>query len=499
MLALVAVKLAIHLPLLSRYGYFRDELYFLDCGRHLSWGYVDLAPLTAWVSRLLLELGGALPLLRVVSAVAGAALVALTMVLAQRLGGGRFAQALGGVAVIVAPIFLAFSSLYSMNVFEPLFWTGCALVIVHIVRSGDSRWWLLFGAIAGIGLENKHSMLFFGFATAVAVVLTPLRRELARRWIWLGAGIALLLFIPNLIWQIQNDFPTLEDLRNVRETGKNIELAPLAFIGQQILIVHPVLLPVWLAGLWFLFAGRGRGFRVIGWIFAVFFVTMLALKGKAYYLAAIYPLALAAGGVAVEGVIDAAFLRAGEALGVCRRARRGVVLGAVLAPIVTPLLSPAGLVAYQERLGMAPGKTEVNHVGPLPQMFGDQFGWPELVADVARVYDALPENERAVACIFTGNYGEAGAINLFGPSHGLPPAISGHQTHSMWGPGDCTGEVVIVLQVGAASLAEVFDSVEVAGNHFHPWGMAEENRDILVCRGMKMPLAELWPQLKHWN
>jgi len=146
-----------------------------------------------------------------------------------------------------------------------------------------------------------------------------------------------------------------------------------------------------------------------------------------------------------------------------------------------------------------PAKTEVNHVGPLPQMFGDQFGWPELVAEVARVYDALPENERAVACIFTGNYGEAGAINLFGPSHGLPPAISGHQTHSMWGPGDCTGDVVIVLQVRAASLTDIFDSVEVAGNHFHPWGMAEENRDILVCRGMKMPLAELWPRLKHWN
>jgi hypothetical protein len=499
LLALVAVKLAIHLPLLGRYGYFRDELYFLDCGRHLSWGYVDLAPLIAWIARGLLELGGSLPLLRLVSAIAGAALVAMTMVLAQRLGGDRFAQALAGIAVIVAPIFLAFSSLFAMNVFEPLIWTGCALVIVHIIRTGDSRWWLLFGALAGIGLENKHSMLFFGFATAVAVVLTPLRRELGRRWIWLGAGVALLLFMPNLVWQVQNGFPTLEDLRNVRETGKNVELAPLAFLGQQILIIHPVLLPVWLAGLWFLIAGRGRRFRVIGWIFVVFFTTMLALKGKAYYVAPIYPLVLAAGGVAFESAID----RLSSTL--ARRSAHAavlavvVVLGAALAPIAIPLLSPADLVAYQQGLGIAPSKTEVNHVGPLPQMFGDQFGWEELVADVARVFHALPEDERAAACIFTGNYGEAGAINLFGPSLGLPPAISGHQTHSMWGPGDCTGEVVIVLQVGADDLAEVFDSVEVAGSHFHPWGMAEENRDILVCRGLKMPLAELWPQLKHWN
>ncbi len=499
LLALVAVKLAIHLPLLSRYGYFRDELYFLDCGRHLSWGYVDLAPLTGWVSRVLLELGAALPLLRLVSAVAGAALVALTMVLARQLGGGRFAQALAGVAVIVSPIFLAFSSLFSMNVFEPLIWTGCALVIVHIVRTGDSRWWLLFGALAGIGLLNKHSMLFFGFATAVAIVLTPLRRELGRRWIWLGAGVALLLFLPNVIWQFQNGFPTLEDLRNVRETGKNVEFAPLAFIGQQILIVHPVLLPVWLAGLWFLFMGRGRRFRVIGWIFAVFFTTLLVLKGKAYYVAPIYPLVLAAGGVAFESAIAA--LPSARVRRIAQGAVFAVVAvsGAALSAIAIPLLSPADLVAYQERIGLARSKTEVNHVGPLPQMFGDQFGWPELVADVAQIYHALPEDERAAACIFTGNYGEAGAINLFGPSHGLPPAISGHQTHSMWGPGDCTGEVVITLQIGADDIAGIFDSVEVAGSHFHPWGMAEENHEILVCRGLKMPLDELWPQLRHWN
>ena len=499
LLALVAVKLAIHLPLLGRYGYFRDELYFLDCGRHLAWGYVDLAPLIAWVARVLLELGGALPLLRLVSAVAGAALVALTVVLAQRLGGGRFAQALAGIAVIVAPIFLASSSLFSMNVFEPLIWTGCALVIVHIIRSGDSRWWLLFGALAGIGLENKHSMIFFGFATAVAVILTPLRRELTRRWIWLGAGVALLLFTPNIVWQVQHGFPTLEDLRNVRETGKNIELSPVAFIGEQIFIVHPVLLPVWLSGLWFLFVGRGRGFRVIGWIFAVLFTTLLVLKGKGYYVAPIYPLVLAAGGVAFEGAIDVL------SSGWVRRAARGAVLavvvvfGAVVAPLVVPLLSPAGLVAYQEGLGIAPSKTEVNHEGPLPQMFGDQFGWPELVAEVEGIYNSLPEDDRAVACVVTGNYGEAGAVNLFGSRYGLPRAISGHQTHFLWGPGDCTGEVVIVLQYPADRLAEIFESVEEAGRHHHAWGMAEENHPIHLCRGLKMPLAELWPQLKHWN
>jgi hypothetical protein len=499
LLALVAVKLAIHLPLLGRYGYFRDELYFLDCGRHLAWGYVDLAPLTGWIARLLLELGGSLWLLRLVPALAGAALVALTMVLAQRLGGGRFAQGLAGVAVIVVPVLLAFASLFTMNALEPLFWTGCALAVVQVIRSGDSRWWLVYGAVAGVGLMNKHSMLFFGFATAVAVLLTPLRRELGRRWIWLGAGIALLLFLPNIVWQAANDFPTLEDLSNVREIGKNVELAPTAFVVEQILIVHPVLAPVWLAGLWALFAGRARGFRAIGWIFVVVFTTLLLLKGKSYYVAPIYPLALAAGGVAFEGWTER--LRVGRARLSVRAAVLAIVvlLGALLAPMFVPVLAPEDLVAYQNRIGLAPSKTEVAHVGPLPQYFGDQFGWPELVAEVARIFHALPEEEREVACIFAGNYGEAGAVNLFGPEHGLPRAISGHQTHWFWGPGDCTGEVVIVLQGSAEGLAEVFTSVEEAGSHHHPWGMAEENRPIHVARGIKVPLDDLWPQVKHWN
>jgi hypothetical protein len=500
LLALVAVKLAIHLPLLGRYGYFRDELYFLDCGRHLAWGYVDHAPLVGLISRVLLELGASLPLLRLVPALAGAALVALTMVLARQLGGGRFAQTVAGIAVIVSPIMLVLASLFTMNAFEPLIWVGGALVLVHIIRTGDSRWWLLFGAIAGVGLENKHSILFFGFATAVAVVLTPLRRELGRRWIWLGLAVALLLFLPNLIWQAGHGFPTIEDLHSVRESGKNVVLSPVAFVVEQIVIIHPVLLPVWLAGLWYLFAGRGRGFRAIGWTFAAFFATMLVLAGKSYYVAPAYPLPLAAGGAALEAWF--ARLPAGWAGG--RSARVAVValivvLGAATMPMFVPLLAPADLVAYQERLGFGPSRTEVGHVGPLPQYFGDQFGWPELVAEVARIYHGLPEEDRAVACIFAGNYGEAGAVNLFGPALGLPRAISGHQTYWLWGPGDCTGDVVIVLQGSAEGLGEVFDSVEEAGRHHHPWGMAEENGPIYVCRGLDRPLDELWPRLKHWN
>jgi len=498
-LALVAAKLAIHLLLSNRPGYFRDELYFLDCARHLDWGYVDCAPLVAVYAKVALLLGGSLPALQLIGALGGAATIVLTVLLAWRLGGGRFAQALAGLAVLVVPVNLAIASVLSMNAFEPLFWMGCAYVLVRIVQTGDSRLWLAFGALAGLGLMNKHSTIFFGAAVAIAVLATPLRRELRRPWIWLGALVALAVFAPNLIWQWQHGFPTLEDLRNVRESGKNVVLSPLAFLGTQVKMMHPVLLPLWLGGLWSLLAGRLRRYRALGIAFLALLAIMMAMKGKNYYVAPAYPMLLAAGAVALEGWLERrAWTRARLWL---RAAVLAVVAlaGAVAAPLVLTILGPEQYLDYQDRLGVGPSKTEVNHEGPLPQLYGDQFGWPEFVAEVARIYHALPEEGRAKACILASNYGEAGAINLFGPRYGLPPAISGHQTHWLWGWGDCTGEVLIWTQAKYWGLGEVCGSVEIGGEHHHLWGMAEEDGPIAVCRDLKVPMAELWPEIKHWN
>ena len=496
---LCAVKLLLHVPGLFRYGYFRDELYFLDCGRHLQLGYVDHAPLVALYAKVALLLGGSLPALRILPALAGTALVALAMVLARRLGGDRFAQVLAGLAVIVAPIYLAIPSILSMNVFEPLFWMGGALAIVRIVQTGDSRLWLVFGLLMGLGIENKHSCLFFCAAVALAVIVTPLRRELAKPWIWLGAALALLLFLPNLAWQWQHGFPTLEDLSNVRASGKNVALPPLAVLAQQTVILHPVTLPVWLSGLWFLLLGARRRFAVLGLAFLFLLAMMMALHGKDYYLAPAYPMLLAAGAVAIErwlGALSRPVLQ--------RAARVGVLAlvgtaGALTAPLALPLLDPDSFVAYQHALGVAPQKTEVAHEGPLPQLWGDQFGWPELVADVAAVYDSLPRQERARAVIFASNYGEAGAINLLGPHYRIPPAVCAHQTHSLWGPPEHEPATLIWLQWPRESLERFCGSVEEAGRHSHPWGMEEENRPIYICRDLKVPLAELWPRLTHWN
>ena len=492
-------KLAIHLPLASRYGYFRDELYFLDCGRHLDWGYVDHAPLIGLVSRLALLLGGSLPVLRGIAALAGAGVVVLAMLMAARLGGGRFAQLLAGLAVLVAGGNLAMGSLFSMNAFEPLFWMGCAYVLIRIVQTGDSRLWLVFGLLAGLGLENKHSMIFFGAAMLLGILVTRERRELMRPWIWAGAALALLLFLPNLIWQWRHDFPTLEDLRNVKETGKNVVLSPVTFIGQQVISMHPVTLPVWLSGLWFFLVGRGARFRALGVTYLALLGLFILLAGKVYYLFPAYPMLFAGGAVAISDWLARPRPAAGKRWPQAAIVALLLVLGAVTAPLALPLLSPEQYLAYERALGLTPPKTEVNHEGPLPQMFGDQFGWEELVAEVARVYHALPPEDRARATIFASNYGEAGALHLFGPRHGLPSAICAHQTHYFWGPQGRDGDVVIFLQWSREGLQRRFDSVEAVGEHFHPWGMAEENRPIYLCRKPKKPLAELWSTFKLWN
>lgn len=496
---LAGSKLVLHLLLANRYGYFRDELYFLDCGRHLAFGYVDHAPFIGLVSRAALALGGSLLALRVFPAVAGAMLVALAVLIAWRLGGGAFAQAVAGVAVIAAPVYLALHSLLSMNAFEPLFWMGAVYVLIRIIQTGDGRLWIVLGVLLGIGLENKHSTAFFGIALAAALLLSPERRFLRTRWPWLAAGLSIVIFLPNLAWQAQHGFPTLEGLANVRRTGKNVVLGPVEFVGQQVLMMHPVLLPIWLAGLaWLFVAARGR-YRLLGWTFVAFFALLFTLRGKNYYLAPIYPMLFAAGGVALESALQRWRLTRGRPWPRAAVLAVIAIAGATTAPMAAPLLSPEKYVAYEQALGFAPPRTEVGHRGPLPQHFGDRFGWPELVAEVARIYQALPAEDRARAAIFANNYGEAGAVNLFGPQHGLPPAISAHQNHFFWGPRGNTGEVMIVLQDDRESLEKICASVEEAGAHAHPWGMAEENNPIFVCRGLNPPLTELWPKLKKWN
>jgi MFS family permease len=494
-----SVIFILHHALGDKYGYFRDELYFLDCARHLDWGYVDHAPMIGLWAKIALLLGGTLPALRVLPAAAGAALVMLAGLLAWRLGGGRFAQTLAALAVAAAPIFLGTDSLMTMNAFEPLFWMGAVYFVIRVIETGRPHLWIAVGAMLGLGLMNKHSTAFFAVALAAALLLSRERRALLTPWPWIGAATALLIFAPNVVWQVRHGWPTLEDLGNVARGGKNVVLGPVEFFRQQVLLLHPILLPLWIGGLVWLFVARRGRFRLFGWMFVVFYALLFFAHAKNYYLAPIYPVLFAGGAVGFETALRR--LRAPRARAAVAAAAIVVVVaaGALTAPLVTPILDPEAYVAYARALGISPPKTEVMHVGPLPQMFGDQFGWEELVTDVVRAWYALKPEERARAGIFANNYGEAGAINLFGPRFGLPPAISAHQSYFLWGPGDFHGDILIVLQDTRESLLKVCDSVDAAGIHSNVWGMAEENNPIYVCRGLKTPLQELWPRLKHWN
>jgi len=320
-LYLAAAKLLIHLSTSGRYGIFRDELYYLACAEHLDWGYVDQPPLIAliaWFARHVF--GSSLIGLRLLPAIAGATLVWLTGTLARELGGGRFAQGMAALAVLIAPIFLVFGHWLTMNAFEPLIWLGAAWCVARAINTGRASFWLWFGVLIGLGLETKYSIVFFAFGIVMGLLLTEHRRFLKNRWIWLGALAALLIFLPNLLWLVKHDFPFLELMRNIRHSGRDVARGPLAFIADQAFIVNPILFPLWCGGLLWLFFGgtrkwadplngptsrglKGRGrYRIFGWTYLVMLVTFIVLKGKNYYLAPAYPILFAAGAVAFERI-----------------------------------------------------------------------------------------------------------------------------------------------------------------------------------------------------
>ena len=492
------VKLAIHLATTGTFGYeyFIDELYFLDCAKHLDWGYVDLPPLfpaltAAWIG----VFGESLLAIRIVPALAGAALVLLTGLLVRELGGGRLAQALAALGVVFAPIYLVMSSLHTMNALEPLFWMGAALVLVKLIKGADPRLWLVFGLLSGLGLLNKHSMALFGASVVVGLVLTRERRVFRERWIWLGAAVALLVFLPNLVWLVQHRFPHLEMLANIERNGRNVALSPLAFLGQQVLFLNPIALPLWLGGLgYLLFHREGRRFRVLGLTYLGVLGLLLLLHGRVYYLAPAYAMLFAAGGVAFERWF------ATRTLVPAAYAFLIVLSGAVLAPLMLPCLPPETFIRYTRLIGLEQPRIETHRLGPLPQLHADRFGWKEMADEVARVYRSLPAAGRSKVAIFGQNYGQAGAINHYGPALGLPPALSGHLTHWYWGPRDYTGEVMIVLDDSRETLETLFESVELAGHVTHRYSMPYERFDIHVCRRPKAgSLRDLWPRVKEWD
>jgi hypothetical protein len=509
----------VHFLFNGGYGYFRDELYYAACGQHLAWGYVDQAPLVAVVARLSRMLfGDSLRSLRFFPALSSGAKILLTGWIVRELGGRRYAQVLAGTAMLLCPIYLTMDNFLSMNAFEPVLWMICVVIALRIIRTGQQHLWLLFGLVAGIGILNKHSTLLFGFGFFLALVATRQRRLLQNVWIWAGALIAVALFLPNMLWEIHNHWPTPEILRNV-DQYKNAHVSWLGFIGQQALLIHPLATPICLAGLWyFLWSRQGREFRFLGWTYLFLLLQLLIFRGRIYYLAPAYPMLFAAGAVAIESWIETrmrAPLAYPESQGGNRRDRTGpqsanwmktailaplVVGGLIAAPLAIPILPLETAVAYANFWDVNRVRVEIQPSGKLPQFFADMMGWQQQVDVVAGVFQSLSPDDQPKAAILTRNYGQAGAIEYFGPSYGLPRPISGHNNYYLWGPQQYTGEVVISVGIPMEKLQPLFNHIDLAATIRNDYAIPEENNlPIYICRGPKMTLQKAWPSLKFYG
>jgi 4-amino-4-deoxy-L-arabinose transferase-like glycosyltransferase len=475
-------------------GFFRDEFYYLACTRHLAWGYVDQPPLSIallWIIRLLF--GESLLVLRVAAALAAAASVWLTGSIARRMGAGAFGELLATIGFGLVPQVLAIGSFYSMNVFELLIWTAAVRLLIDTIERPSDMRWILLGTLLGLGLENKISVLWLGGGIAAGLVSTRYRRLLLTPGPWVATLIAAVIFLPHVFWQINHSWPTLEFMRNASRDKMQVN-TPVSFLVDQVRNMHPWTLPIWGAGLVALFVSpRVKSYRMLGILFLTVLAILIANRtSRSVYLLPAYPALFAAGGVWWESRIRGSRLRAAAVI--------VLTLGlAVTIPLAIPVLPVDRYVRYSAALGAAPGTEERTALGRLPQFFADRQGWNRFVAEIEDVWHQLPADEQRRAVVMAGNYGEAGAIERLAGRRGLR-AISGHNNYWLWGPDGATGDVLIVLTRNRARLEQFFTTVEQRSETDCGDCMPYENHlPIYVCRGLKTPLVQVWPSLKHYE
>jgi hypothetical protein len=485
--------LLLHLLAVKGYGLNGDELYYLACSDHLDWGYVDQPPLSlALLHAMRVAFGDSLLSIRFLPALAGFFTVLLTGGLARRVGAGVFGQLLAQACVLVAPIFLALGHMYSMNAFDAVFWLAALYVVVLILDGGDPRLWLVVGLIVGVGLQNKISLLFLGFGLFIGFLLTSHRKQLLTRWLWLGALVAMAIFLPHLAWQVTHGWPTLAWMHNAR-TMKMASLSLPAFVGEQVVLMQPMTLPIWAAGFVALLVHPAlKPYRPLGWCYVAILGLFVVQGAKPYYLAPFYPVLFATGSMAIERWLTRPWLRASVALIL-------VGGGLVTAPLGMPLLPVETFINYSEAIGIRPQSGERFKEGRLPSFYANMFGWKELVGVVDAVFRSLPPEDRATAGIFCQNYMQAGAVDFYGREFGLPPAASGHNSYWWWGLGGRSGDVMVVVGGEAESLRQVYEEVveraRFANDYIQP---IHSNIAVFVVRRPKVPLTTVWPAVKKY-
>jgi dolichyl-phosphate-mannose-protein mannosyltransferase len=483
--SIAAATLVVHLLAAGRYGFNRDELAILEDARHLAWGYVAYPPLTPFFGRLALTLfGTSLVGFRFFSALVQAISVVLTGCMAKDMGGGRAAQIAAACASI--PFSLGAGALMQYMTFDYFAWVLTAFFLVRLLKTSNPRHFLLVGASIGLGMLAKYTMLFFAVGVLAGLLLSDARKYLRTIWPWLGLLISLLVVAPNFLWQVQHHFVTYDFLRflHQRDVGEGLTQT---FLPDQ-LEMTLLSFPLWIAGLYFCLRSReGRNFRALGWMFIVTLVLFLIAKGRGYYLAPAYPMLYAAGGVWGERWLSTLSAGRGQAVR--------------LAVAAALLLSILGAMAVA--LPLAPVHSAWFRVADKVNLtLRDEIGWEDLVSTLAQVRDTLPSESRTRLGILAENYGEVGAINLYGPSHGLPRAISG--VNSSWerGYGDPPPQILIIVGFPRAFLEANFDSCRLVAQNTNSLGVVNEEtterRDIFLCGPPKAGWQQFWRNFQYY-
>lgn len=498
LMAVLAFAVHIVANALGGYGYFRDELYYIACSKHLAAGYVDQPPLSIFVlAGAVRVFGDSVSAIRLVPAILSGVSTALVGLLARRMGGGRAAVVLASLAFIAVPQILGFHTYYSMNSLDIMFWLLAVHALLGAAERGGLRHWLLLGLVLGLGLLNKTSMLWLGAGVGAAILVSGrLRRQLATPGPYVAAALALALFSPFVIWNARHDWPHIEFMRNATE-GKYSSLTRARFLADQFLGMNPLTFLISLPGLvWCLVDRERRRWRPLGIMFLTVFAVLLTNRHtKSEYVAAAYPMLFAAGGVAVEEMRQRWRT---AAVGILSGLL--VVSGAILAPLAIPILPVDAYLRYARALGMAPSTAENLELADLPQFFADMQGWEELAQDVSKAYLTIPEPERRTTVSLVSNYGEAGALELFARHYPLPRVVCNHNSYWLWGVGPTPVTTFIRLGGEREGLLKTYGEVTLAGVHTCAHCMPYENNlNVFIARDRQVSIESAWPKLKRFQ
>ena len=474
------INLLIHLLTNRQYGFHRDELYFIDCAKHLDFGYADMPPLASFFAKIVIALlGETLQGLRFFPALLSSAIVFLTGLMAREMGGRLYAQILASITIIVAPVYLVAGTQFQTIPIDQFFWVLICYIFIRLINTTNQKLWLLIGLVFGLGLLAKYSAVFLAFAVFFGIIISDHRIMLAKKWIWLGVLIALLVFLPNILWQIHNGLPLIEHMKALR---KDESTPTLQFLIEQIIILHPFNLPIWVAGILFFFSKQGRKYQMLAWVYIIALMVFLLMKGKSYYLAPAYPVLFAGGSVIIE-------------MWLCRKQLNWLkytvpALLLLSAIITSPVWLPILPVEKMKKLGIADFRYD----------YREMIGWTELVSSVSKVYNGLPKDEQKNTIIITGNYGEAGSINHYGTKFGLPGAASGISSYYNWGPGNPNATTVIFVGYPEDYLNRIFSEVKAMEVIRNQYGInnEEQGQHIILCRKPNKPISELWTEFKHY-